>query len=409
MRRGALADVLDAPLVVQHEVGGAGNNWAHGHHGHGPAYRAALSEALRRAAEACDSLQGFLLLHSLGGGTGSGLGTYALSLLADEYPDVLRLSAPVLPSEDDHVVTAPYNALLAAARLAADADAVVPAENQALLDVCARRARADGASGGGGGGTAGEAAAAAAAGAGAAAGGGGGATGNRPWDAMNGVAAAALLDLTAGARFPGSLNVDLGDLAANLVPFPRMHFLTPGVAPLAPPRDLGARGAPRALDALFDEALSRDAQLCWAEPRAHASLATALLLRGAVGTGDAQRNVARVRGGLRPAPWRQDALKVGLCARAPAGLPFSLLALSNSCCFADTLGAMRARFGRLYKRRLFLHHYEEYMDAACFDEAHEAVAALEDAYRAANGRWDGDGDDEGAAAAGFRARGLSFV
>jgi hypothetical protein len=26
--------------------------------------------------EACDSLQGFMLLHSLGGGTGSGLGSY---------------------------------------------------------------------------------------------------------------------------------------------------------------------------------------------------------------------------------------------------------------------------------------------------------------------------------------------
>lgn len=33
-------------------------------------------------AEACDSLQGFLLLHSLSGGTGSGLGSYLLEQLA---------------------------------------------------------------------------------------------------------------------------------------------------------------------------------------------------------------------------------------------------------------------------------------------------------------------------------------
>lgn len=33
-------------------------------------------------AEACDSLQGFMLLHSLGGGTGSGLGSHIIEQLA---------------------------------------------------------------------------------------------------------------------------------------------------------------------------------------------------------------------------------------------------------------------------------------------------------------------------------------
>ena len=32
--------------------------------------------------EACDSLQGFMLLHSLGGGTGSGLGSHIIEQLA---------------------------------------------------------------------------------------------------------------------------------------------------------------------------------------------------------------------------------------------------------------------------------------------------------------------------------------
>lgn len=59
----------------------AGNNWAHGHHGYGPQYREALLQQLQHAAEEADSLQGFLLLHSLGGGTGSGLGTYLLGLM----------------------------------------------------------------------------------------------------------------------------------------------------------------------------------------------------------------------------------------------------------------------------------------------------------------------------------------
>jgi cell division GTPase FtsZ len=46
----------------------------------------ALREAVTNAAERCDSLQSFFLMHSMGGGTGSGLGTYVLSQLGDDYP-----------------------------------------------------------------------------------------------------------------------------------------------------------------------------------------------------------------------------------------------------------------------------------------------------------------------------------
>jgi tubulin epsilon len=65
---------------------------------------------------------------------------------------------------------------------------------------------------------------------------------------MNGVAAGMLLDLTAGVRFEGSLNVDLNDITMNLVPFPRMHFLLSGLAPLAAQRDVGRMAAPRSMD-----------------------------------------------------------------------------------------------------------------------------------------------------------------
>ena len=57
---------------------------------YGMKYRDELTEVVRRAAEQCDCLQCFFIIHSMGGGTGSGLGTFVLSLLADEYPDVYR-------------------------------------------------------------------------------------------------------------------------------------------------------------------------------------------------------------------------------------------------------------------------------------------------------------------------------
>lgn len=71
---------------------------------------------------------------------------------------------------------------------------------------------------------------------------------SKPFDAMNGIAATMLLNLTSSVRFEGTLNVDLNDITMNMVPFPRMHFLMSSMAPLAAPKDLAKLAAPRSLD-----------------------------------------------------------------------------------------------------------------------------------------------------------------
>lgn len=79
-------------------------------------------------------MQNFLVTHSLGGGTGSGVGTYVISVLHDDYPKVTRFSACVYPTEDDDVVTSPYNSILANAQLIEHADCVFPMDNHALQE-----------------------------------------------------------------------------------------------------------------------------------------------------------------------------------------------------------------------------------------------------------------------------------
>merc|ERR1711962_1832886 len=44
-------------------------------------------DVVRKESEGCDCLQGFQLTHSLGGGTGSGMGTLLISKIREEYPD----------------------------------------------------------------------------------------------------------------------------------------------------------------------------------------------------------------------------------------------------------------------------------------------------------------------------------
>ena len=55
-------------------------------------------DVVRKESESCDCLQGFQLTHSLGGGTGSGMGTLLISKIREEYPDRIMNSYSVVPS-----------------------------------------------------------------------------------------------------------------------------------------------------------------------------------------------------------------------------------------------------------------------------------------------------------------------
>lgn len=48
-----------------------------------------VMEMIDREADGSDSLEGFVLCHSIAGGTGSGMGSYLLERLNDRYPKKL--------------------------------------------------------------------------------------------------------------------------------------------------------------------------------------------------------------------------------------------------------------------------------------------------------------------------------
>lgn len=80
-----------------------------------------------READGSDSLEGFMLLHSIAGGTGSGLGSYILERMNDRFPKKLIQTYSVFPDTQGggDVVVNPYNSLLAMRRLTQNADSVV--------------------------------------------------------------------------------------------------------------------------------------------------------------------------------------------------------------------------------------------------------------------------------------------
>ena len=178
---------------------GAGNNWAKGHYTEGAELVDQVLDVVRREAEGCDCLQGFQITHSLGGGTGAGMGTLLISKIREEFPDRMMATFSVVPSPKvSDTVVEPYNATLSVHQLVENSDETFCIDNEALYDICMRTLKLS----------------------------------NPSYGDLNHLVSAVMSGVTTCLRFPGQLNSDLRKLAVNMVPFPRLHFFMVGFAPL---------------------------------------------------------------------------------------------------------------------------------------------------------------------------------
>lgn len=125
-------------------VSGSGNNWGQGYHQYGREYRTEILDSIRIQAEMCDSLNSIMMIQSVGGGTGSGLGSYISEAIRDELPEVWRFTTAVVPSQTDDVVTSSYNAILSLWKLTQSSDCVLPVDNQSLYSIYDSIAKASG-------------------------------------------------------------------------------------------------------------------------------------------------------------------------------------------------------------------------------------------------------------------------
>lgn len=82
-----------------------------------------------------------MMLHSIAGGTGSGLGSFLLERLNDRFPKKIIQTYSVFPDTTNagDVVVHPYNSILSMRRLVQNADSVVVLDNGALSHIAADR------------------------------------------------------------------------------------------------------------------------------------------------------------------------------------------------------------------------------------------------------------------------------
>lgn len=76
----------------------AANNYARGHYTIGKEIVDLVLDRIRKLADQCTGLQGFLIFHSFGGGTGSGFASLLMERLSTDYGKKSKLEFAIYPA-----------------------------------------------------------------------------------------------------------------------------------------------------------------------------------------------------------------------------------------------------------------------------------------------------------------------
>ena len=331
---------------------GAGNNWAKGHYTEGAELIDSVLDVVRKEAEGCDCLQGFQITHSLGGGTGSGMGTLLISKIREEYQDRIIETFSVFPSPKvSDTVVEPYNATLSIHLLVDSTDEVQVIDNEALYDICFRTLKLT----------------------------------TPTYGDLNHLVSAVMSGVTCSLRFPGQLNADLRKLAVNLVPFIRLHFFMIGFAPLTSrgSQQYRALTVPELTQQMFDA----KNMMCASDPRHGRYLTAAAMFRGRMSTKEVDEQM------LNFVEWIPNNIKSAVCDIPPKGLKMAVTFIGNSTAIQEMFKRVAEQFTVMFRRKAFLHWYTgEGMDEMEFTEAESNLSDLVTEYQ---NYQDASADDEG--------------
>ncbi|ODV60147.1 tubulin alpha chain [Ascoidea rubescens DSM 1968] len=334
----------------------AANNYARGHYTVGREILDTVLDKLRKMADQCDGLQGFIFNHSLGGGTGSGLGSLLLEHLSMDYSKKAKLEFAVYPAPQNSTsIVEPYNTVLTTHTTLEHSDVTFMVDNEAIYDISRRNLDIA-----------------------------------RPnFNTLNQLIAQVISSVTASLRFDGSLNVDLNEFQTNLVPYPRIHFPLVSYAPIiSKSKSLHESNS---VNEITNACIEPGNQMVKCDPRLGKYMATCLLYRGDVVTRDVQQAVANIKQKktVQMVSWCPTGFKIGICYEPPTQLPSSDLSnvqravcmLSNTTAIADAWKRIDQKFDLMYNKRAFVHWYVgEGMEEGEFNEAREDLAALERDY-----------------------------
>ncbi|XP_065896655.1 tubulin delta chain-like [Dysidea avara] len=123
---------------VYYQNRGSGNNWANGYVSYGPKAAEKVADLVQKQLEYCDHVGGVMVMMSVAGGTGSGVGARVTEVLHDMYPNTTLLNQTVWPYSSGEVIVQGYNTLLTLSHLYKSSDAIMVLYNDQLHKTCSQ-------------------------------------------------------------------------------------------------------------------------------------------------------------------------------------------------------------------------------------------------------------------------------
>ncbi|GAB5588429.1 Tubulin alpha-1C chain [Umbelopsis nana] len=334
----------------------AANNYARGHYTIGKELIDPVMDRIRRLADNCTGLQGFLVFHSFGGGTGSGFGALLMERLSIDYGKKSKLEFSIYPAPQvSTAVVEPYNSILTTHTTLEHSDVSFMVDNEAIYDICRRNLDIQ----------------------------------QPSYSNLNRLIAQVVSSITASLRFDGSLNMDLNEFQTNLVPYPRIHFPLVSYAPFISAAKAGHENL--SVSEITSSCFDPNNQMVKCDPRNGKYMACCLLYRGDVVPKDTNAAVASIKTKrtIQFVDWCPTGFKIGINYQAPTVVPNGDVAkvsravcmLSNTTAIAEAWARLDHKFDLMYAKRAFVHWYVgEGMEEGEFSEAREDLAALEKDY-----------------------------
>ena len=118
----------------------AANNYARGHYTIGKEVIDQVLDRIRKLSDNCSGLQGFMIFHSFGGGTGSGFTSLLMERLSVDYGKKAKLEFAIYPAPRvSTAVVEPYNAVLTTHTTLEHSDCAFMVDNEAIYDLCTKK------------------------------------------------------------------------------------------------------------------------------------------------------------------------------------------------------------------------------------------------------------------------------
>lgn len=301
---------------------GAGNNWARGHYTEGAELVDCVLDVTRHQVEKCDCLQGFQMIHSIGGGSGSGMGSLLLGKLKEEYQDRVVNTFTVIPSPKvSETVVEPYNAILSLNEMISNSDETICIDNEALFNICQSTLRLC-----------------------------------RPtMSDLNHLVAMTMAGVTSCFRYPGQLNTDLRKLLTNMCPFPRLHFFIPGFAPLVSRSSENYRNI--TTSDLVSQIFDCRNQMAAFDPSQGRYLTCAAIFRGLVSSREIEQQLLAVQEKNVDSfvNWVPNNIKTAICDIPPRGMKISATFISNTTAISILFKRLMEQYQTMFHKRAFVH------------------------------------------------------